>query len=98
MTTTLLTFVPSGSAALTQLRFTSLAVVNAREGLHVQDHAHAGRTIETLQVSGAKPRGACAALSRAAAQVELLSLPNHESSALRTHSLTCLSASSLAMP
>src|ERR1700694_2395417 len=32
------------SVALTQLRFTSLAVVSSREDLHLQDRAHAGRT------------------------------------------------------
>ena len=29
---------------LTQLRFTSLAVVSSREDFHLQDRAHAGRT------------------------------------------------------
>ena len=32
------------SVTLTQLRFTSLAVVRSREDLHLQDRAHAGRT------------------------------------------------------
>ncbi|CAH2811270.1 MAG: hypothetical protein CBCREVIR_2867, partial [Candidatus Burkholderia crenata] len=32
------------SVTLTQLRFTSFAVVNSREDLHLQDCAHAGRT------------------------------------------------------
>ena len=32
------------SVTLTQLRFTSLAVVSSREDLHLQDRAHAGRT------------------------------------------------------
>ena len=32
------------SVTLTQLRFTSLAVVSSREDFHLQDHAHAGRT------------------------------------------------------
>ena len=32
------------SVTLTQLRFTSFAVVNSRENLHLQDRAHAGRT------------------------------------------------------
>ena len=32
------------SVTLTQLRFTSFAVVNSREDLHIQDCAHAGRT------------------------------------------------------
>ena len=32
------------SVALTQLRFSSLAVVSSRENLHLQDRAHAGRT------------------------------------------------------
>src|SRR3954454_10465638 len=32
------------SVTLTQLRFTSLAVVSLREDLHLQDRAHAGRT------------------------------------------------------
>ena len=31
-------------ATLTQLRFTSLAVVSSREDFHLQDRAHAGRT------------------------------------------------------
>jgi hypothetical protein len=34
------------SATLSQLRFTSLTVVSLREDLHLQDCAHAGRTIE----------------------------------------------------
>jgi len=34
------------SVTLTQLRFTSFAVVNSREDLHLQDRAHAGRTIK----------------------------------------------------
>jgi hypothetical protein len=29
-----------------QLRFTSLVVVNLREDFHLQDRAHAGRTIK----------------------------------------------------
>ena len=32
------------SVTLTQLRFTSFAVVNSREDFHLQDRAHAGRT------------------------------------------------------
>ena len=32
------------SVTLTQLRFTSLAVVNSQEDWHLQDRAHAGRT------------------------------------------------------
>jgi hypothetical protein len=32
------------SVTLTQLRFTSLAVVSSRKDFHLQDHAHAGRT------------------------------------------------------
>jgi hypothetical protein len=32
------------SVTLTQLRFTSLAVVSSREDLHLQDRARAGRT------------------------------------------------------
>ena len=32
------------SVALTQLRFTSLAVINLRRDLHPQECAHAGRT------------------------------------------------------
>jgi len=42
--------------------------------------------------------GAAAAFTGVFVQLELLSLPNHESSAFVTHSLTCLSASSFAMP
>jgi hypothetical protein len=33
------------SVTLAQLRFTSLAVASSREDLHLQDRAHAGRTI-----------------------------------------------------
>ena len=35
------------SVALTQLRFTSLAVVSSRRDLHPQECAHAGRTMKT---------------------------------------------------
>ena len=42
------------SVTLTQLRFTSLAVVSSREDFHLQDRAHAGRT--------SKGPGACRGL------------------------------------
>lgn len=37
------------SVALTQLRFTSLAVINSRRDLHPQECAHAGRTRQTAR-------------------------------------------------
>ena len=39
------------SVTLTQLRFTSLAVVSWREDLHLQERAHAGRTTEDTQAT-----------------------------------------------
>src|SRR5690554_1135539 len=40
------------SVTLTQLRFTSLAVVNSREDFHLQDRAHAGRTQKRPGIPG----------------------------------------------
>jgi len=40
------------SVTLTQLRFTSLAVVNSREDFHLQDRAHAGRTKQKRRPEG----------------------------------------------
>jgi hypothetical protein len=43
------------SVTLTQLRFTSFAVVSSREDLHLQDRAHAGRT-KKKPAPGAGPK------------------------------------------
>lgn len=45
------------SVTLTQLRFTSLAVVSSREDFHLQDHAHAGRTLYVRAKASASLRG-----------------------------------------
>jgi hypothetical protein len=42
------------SVTLTQLRFTSFAVVNSREDSHLQDCAHAGRTRKKPLFQGLK--------------------------------------------
>jgi hypothetical protein len=46
------------SVALTQLRFTCLAVASSAEDLHLQDRAHAGRTMQKAASGAAFVRDA----------------------------------------
>ncbi|WP_233203143.1 hypothetical protein, partial [Chitinimonas sp. BJB300] len=43
------------SVALTQLRFTSFAVINLRRDFHPQECAHAGRTQQSGQPAALEP-------------------------------------------